>query len=97
MEKVGMVTEKEKHEILLLYERKTALVELELTLDNPWLSESERNELSIKLEADRRRTSKSYDSWWYNMGEKYNWKTKEKNEWQINFETNEVFFKELES
>lgn len=47
-EKVGVVTENEKREILILNERKSSLKELLLTLDSPMLTLDERDDMYKK-------------------------------------------------
>lgn len=95
MEKVGTVTEMEKEAILLLFERKNALAELLITLDSPRLTEEERGKLSIKIAPDQKKTISEFDTWWHNMAIKYGWKSKTNGNWEINFETNEIFLNSI--
>lgn len=82
---VGKVTENEKNEILILFERKNGLSELAkiLTPQNESLYE--------KLIKDMGETSTKFQSWWDNMANKYQWERSENGTWEINFETNEIF------
>lgn len=82
---VGKVTEDEKKEIQLLFERKNGLSELAkiLTPQNESLYE--------KLIRDMGETSTKFQSWWDNMANKYQWERSESGTWEINFETNEIF------
>lgn len=90
-EKVGMVTEREKKEILRLYERKNALKELYVTLSSPYLTEEEKKALYERIIEDMQETSSQYNEWWREMPKKYRWKSMENGRWTINFETNEIY------
>jgi CXXX repeat modification system protein len=83
--KIGVVTEDEKNEIRLLFQRKNGLTELAkiVTADN--------NELYEKLVNDMGTTQSKFQGWWDEMAEKYKWEGKENGNWEINFETNEIF------
>ena len=82
---VGKVTEEEKNEILTLFERKNGLAELSkiLTADNHALYE--------KLVKDMSETASKFQKWWDNMGAKYSWESHPDGNWEINFQTNEIF------
>lgn len=82
---VGHVTTEEKDEILSLYERKNSLTELAniLTVDN--------EELYEKLVKDLGETSTKFQSWWDRMAENYQWEGVEGGNWQIDFNTCEIF------
>ena len=82
---VGHVTIEEKDEILALYERKNSLTELAniLTVDN--------EELYEKLVKDLGETSTKFQNWWDRMAEKYQWEGVEGGNWEINFETCEIY------
>lgn len=82
---VGHVTIEEKDEILSLYERKNSLTELAniLTVDNEDLYE--------KLVKDLGETSTKFQSWWDRMSEKYQWEGVEGGNWQIDFNTCEIY------
>ena len=87
---VGKVTEEEKKQVLQLHERKIALDELVLTLNNSSLSKESRDELYEKIVSDMGKTKMSLQGWWDNMYKKYNWKSVEGGNWNIEFQTNEV-------
>ena len=89
-EKVGMVTEQEKNEIKALFERKNALNELLMTLSNPEMSEQAKNDLYERIVGDISRTKASFDKWWSDMSNKYQWKSVKNANWNIDFETNEI-------
>lgn len=82
---VGQVTIEERNEIQQLFERRNGLNELAkiLTADN--------HELYEKLVKDMGETGTKFQSWWDRMGEKYQWKSIEGGNWEINFETCEIY------
>ena len=82
---VGQVSEEEKNEIQTLFERKNGLAELSkiLTADNDVLYE--------KLVKDMGETNVRFQKWWDDMGTKYKWESHPDGNWEINFQTNEIF------
>lgn len=82
---IGRVTEEEKNEIQALFERRNGLNELSqiLTIENEALYE--------KLVKDLGETGAKFQNWWNRMGEKYNWESAEGGNWEINFETCEIY------
>ena len=82
---VGQVTPEERNEIQALFERRNGLNELAkiLTVDN--------QELYEKLVKDLGETTTKYQSWWNRMSSKYHWESTENGNWEINFDTCEVF------
>ena len=82
---VGQVSEEEKSEIQMLFERKNGLMELSkiLTVENTALYE--------KLVKDMGETNARFQSWWNNMEEKYSWESHPDGNWEINFQSNEIF------
>lgn len=82
---VGQVTPEEKNEIQTLFERRNGLNELAkiLTADNADLYE--------KLVKDLGETDSKFQSWWNTMAKKYQWEGTENGNWEINFETCEIF------
>ena len=82
---IGQVTEEEKNEIQALFERKNGLAELSkiLTADNEALYE--------KLVKDMGETNTRFQKWWDDMGLKYSWENHPNGNWEINFQTNEIF------
>ncbi|MDR0750328.1 MAG: CXXX repeat peptide modification system protein [Tannerellaceae bacterium] len=84
--KIGCVTEDEKKEILSLFERKNGLAELaKIVKDDDTLYE--------KMVKDMGATSTRFQQWWNSMAAKYQWESAEEGNWEIDFETNEVFLK----
>ena len=83
--KVGQVTPEEKEEILRLLERRNGLSELAkiVTADN--------DELYEKLVKDMGDTSTKFQSWWDRMATKYQWESIDGGNWEINFETCEIY------
>ncbi len=82
---VGQVTPEEKNEIQALFERRNGLNELAkvLTADNA--------ELYEKLVADMGETGTKFQNWWDRMAQKYNWESSPNGNWEINFDTCEIF------
>ena len=82
---VGQVTPEEKNEILALFERRNGLNELAkvLTADNA--------ELYEKLVKDMGETGTKFQGWWNTMAQKYNWESSPNGNWEINFDTCEIF------
>jgi len=82
---VGQVSEEEKNEIQTLFERKNGLTELSkiLTADNIALYE--------KLVKDMGETNTRFQKWWDEMSAKYSWENSPTGNWEINFQTNEIF------
>jgi CXXX repeat modification system protein len=82
---VGQVTPEEKNEIQTLFERRNGLNELAkiLTADNADLYE--------KLVKDMGETGSKFQNWWDSMAQKYKWESAVNGNWEINFETCEIF------
>src|SRR5574344_1148989 len=82
---VGQVTPEEKNEIQQLFERRNGLNELAkiLTADN--------GDLYEKLVKDMGETGTKFQNWWNEMSQKYSWESCEGGNWEINFETCEIF------
>lgn len=82
---VGQVTVEEKNEIQALFERRNGLNELSqiLTAENEALYE--------KLVKDLGETGAKFQNWWNRMGEKYNWESVEGGNWEIDFETCNIY------
>ena len=82
---VGQVTPEEKNEIQALFERRNGLNELAkiLTADN--------SELYEKLVKDLGDTGSKFQNWWNRMSKQYQWESAEDGNWEINFETCEIY------
>lgn len=82
---VGKVTEEEKGEIQQLFERRNGLNELAkiLTADN--------TELYEKLVSDLGEIGIRFQAWWDRMSAKYQWEGIEGGNWEINFDTCEIY------
>ena len=82
---VGQVTPEERDEIQTLFERRNGLNELSqiLTAENEALYE--------KLVKDLGETGAKFQNWWNRMGEKYNWESAEGGNWEIDFETCNIY------
>lgn len=82
---VGKVSESEKNEIQTLFERRNGLNELAniLTADN--------EELYERLVKDLGETSVKFQKWWDEMSSKYQWESIDGGNWEINFDTCEIY------
>lgn len=82
---VGQVTPEEKNEIQTLFERRNGLNELAkiLTADN--------SDLYEKLVKDMGETGSKFQGWWDRMSQKYHWESVPEGNWEINFDTCEIF------
>ena len=82
---VGQVTPEEKNEIQALFERRNGLNELAkvLPVDNA--------ELYEKLVTDMGETGTKFQNWWDTMAKKYQWESSPNGNWEINFDTCEIF------
>ena len=82
---VGQVTVEEKNEIQALFERRNGLNELSkiLTVENKALYE--------KLVKDLGETGTKFQNWWNRMDEKYNWESVEGGNWEIDFDTCNIY------
>lgn len=83
--KVGQVTPAEKDEIQALLERRNGLSELAkiVTADN--------EELYEKLVKDLGVTGMKFQQWWDSMSAKYEWESVEGGNWEINFDTCDIY------
>ena len=82
---VGQVTTEEKNEIQTLFERRNGLNELAkiVTADN--------HDLYEKLVRDMGETGTKFQAWWDTMAQKYQWESADGGNWEINFDTCEIF------
>lgn len=82
---VGQVTSEEKDEIQRLFERRNGLNELAMILT------PDKEDLYEKLVKDMGETGVRFQQWWNTASQKYNWEMTENGNWEINFETCEIF------
>lgn len=82
---VGQVTVEEKNEIQKLFERRNGLNELATILT------AENEALYEKLVNDMGETSAKFHQWWKSMGQKYQWELVDGGNWEIDFETCEIY------
>ncbi len=82
---IGQVTVEEKNEIQTLFERRNGLNELAkiLTAENETLYE--------KLIMDMGETGAKFQNWWDCMGDKYHWESIEGGNWEIDFNTSNIY------
>lgn len=82
---VGQVTPEERNEIQTLFERRNGLNELAKILT------SDNTELYEKIVKDMGETSTKFQNWWNSMSKKYQWERTEDGNWEINFDTCEIY------
>lgn len=82
---VGQVTVEEKNEIQMLFERRNGLNELAMILT------AENEALYEKLVKDMGETGTKFQNWWDCMGKKYQWESIDGGNWEINFETCDIY------
>ncbi len=82
---VGKVTPEERTEIQTLFERRNGLNELAKILT------SENADLYEKLVKDLGETGTKFQQWWDRMAQKYQWESATNGNWEINFESCEIF------
>ena len=82
---VGQVTPEERAEIQTLFERRNGLNELAKILS------ADSAELYEKLVKDMGETNTKFQDWWSRMADKYQWESTENGNWEINFDTCEIF------
>lgn len=82
---VGQVTLEEKNEIQTLFERRNGLNDLAkiVTADKVDLYEKVVKDLGV--------TGSSFQKWWNDMSQKYQWESSENGSWEINFDTGEIY------
>lgn len=82
---VGSVTPEERNEIQALFERRNGLNELAkiVTADNA--------ELYEKLVTDLGSTCTKFQAWWDRMSDKYKWESADDGNWEINFDTCDIY------
>lgn len=83
--KIGQVTIEEKNEILSLFERKNGLNELVKILP------ADNSELYERLVLDMGQTTTKFQQWWDTMSQKYNWESIEGSNWEIDFDTCDIY------
>ena len=77
---IGRVTESERDEIKLLFERRNGLAELAQILT------PEKTELYERLVKDLGDTGAKFQNWWDKMSQKYAWESVENGSWEIDFD-----------
>ena len=82
---VGQVTPEERDEIQMLFERRNGLNELAKILT------SDNHDLYEKLVKDMGETSTKFQVWWTRMSQKYQWESSETGNWEIYFDTCDIY------
>lgn len=84
---IGKVTSAERNDILTLFERKNGLAELFQTID------PSNEKLYNKVIADMGETSTKFQKWWDDKAREYAWESIEGANWEIDFDSCEIFLK----
>lgn len=87
---VGIVTEEEKNEVMMLFERKIGIEELSAILESDLLSDEKKEIMLDKMVSELGKVKLNLQAWWDKMFEKYNWKSVEGYSWNIDFQTREI-------
>ena len=82
---IGRVSLEECKEIQVLFERKNGLAELAqiITVNN--------NDLYEKVVKDMGETTIKFQKWWDTMAQKYSWESVNGGNWEINFDSCEIY------
>ena len=82
---IGIVTTEECKEIQALFERKNGLTELAhiITTTN--------DDLYERVVRDMGETTARFQKWWDTMAQKYSWESIDGGNWEIDFDTCEIF------
>jgi CXXX repeat modification system protein len=88
---IGTVTPEERDNIRILHERRNALMELFKTL--PDLEKDEADFLYEKIVNDLGQVTTKYHDWWTQMSLRYKWENSNGMQWEIEFETCNIFIK----
>ncbi len=81
---VGKVTEEERDAIQSLFERRNGLTELAKIINND-------DALYERLVADMGATGMKFQKWWDDMAAKYQWESAENGNWEIDFNTCDIY------
>lgn len=82
---IGQVAADEKNEIQTLFERRNGLNELAKIVS------ADNTDLYEKLVKDLGETGTKFQNWWDRMAQKYQWESVADGNWEINFETCEIY------
>lgn len=81
---VGTVNEKERNDILNLFEKRVALKNLGIIISQ--MDEESRT----RFQKDSEETTQEFNQWWDNMSQKYKFEKDDSGYWSIDFETGQV-------
>lgn len=88
---IGTVTAEERDTIRQLNERRNALKELFKVL--PDIERKEVDFLYDKIVKDIGEVNTKYNDWWTKTSNKYKWENSSGKQWEIDFDSREVFIK----
>jgi len=89
IKKVGTVEFEEAEAMYKIFMRKKALEELEI------ISDQLTEELKSKLKKEIESTTLRFNDWWSKMSLKYNFENQDMCQWEIDFDTYEIFLTTL--
>ena len=90
---VGKVSYKERDEILSLFERKTGLNELILSLVDSDDEVLRNHHFYEKIVADMGKTTTNFQQWWDSKAKQYHWENIKGHVWEIDFDSCQIFLK----
>jgi CXXX repeat modification system protein len=90
-EVVGNVTQEEKYIIQDLFSKVESLKEIIPMLNTSMTQGMDCNVLYEKVVKDMAETKLSMQKWWQEKSLKYNWKSSSSGNWNIDFQTNEIY------
>ncbi len=93
-EVVGTVTEEEKNEMMVLFERKLGIEELAFTMESDLLSNDKKECMQDKMISELGKVKLNMQAWWDKMYKKYKWKSIDGCKWNIDFQTCEIHITE---
>lgn len=82
---IGKITDEERDTIKQLYEKKNGLVELAKSLNESNI------DLYDKITLDLGRVTIEFNDWWAEKSDKYQWENILGYQWEIQFQTGEIF------
>ena len=82
--KVGKVTVLESNKLFSIFKHLSALEELEKII-------SINDEAYDRFQTDLQTTRQKFQQWWNEMSSAYKWETSKPGNWEINFDTCEIF------
>lgn len=86
---LGKVTNEEKEQVMAISRRRSALHELFATLGNE--AATPNDALYERIVADIGETNQKLKDWWSATAKAHDWSFSEKDIWQVEYESNELY------